>query len=78
MTTEPVGQKEYEERWTAHRAVHATIEERLDAAAEELSESRELRNELLSELKDIKWLVLLLMVGSLPHVIEFLKGLIHP
>lgn len=78
MADESVPRREYDAAWLSHKDVHIALDSKVESVKKTTEENLVVQREQFSELKDIKWLVLIVVIGTMPHLIAFIKGLIHP
>lgn len=77
MSTDSIQRGEYEADWRGHRQVHETVHSRIEQAEADIATAKQLQLDQLAELHDIKLLLIVLIVGSFPRLVEFLRGLWH-
>lgn len=75
MPDEHIGRHEYAADKLGHDREHGVIASRLTLLEQDMIATREVQRAQLSEMKDIKWLLIFLICGNLPKLVLFVKGL---
>lgn len=78
MSDENIPRHEYTAAWVAHKDVHTVLDANVTQLKTVVGETAKVQSDQLFEMKDIKWLLVILVCGTMPHLIAFIKGLIHP
>ena len=77
VSDEYVPRAEYTDDRGKHARTHVAIRLRLRVLEDANQKLMKIQEDQLSQLRDIKWLVILLIFATAPRLVEFVKGLWH-
>lgn len=69
-----IGRGEYEADQSRHDETHLVISSRLKSVEDAMKLMGQVQQDQLAQLKDIKWLLICILVAVAPRLVELLKG----